>query len=896
VTDASTSALRTTTLFGRLLGTPGVAIYGALLVGAVVFVACSVWQALERSRIVDLGLSVRGDLTVEAVDHRWHDVQVGDRLISLDGVTLFAPREITEHMRARGSGPVTLELERDGRRWKMSAAAAPLRFVDEIALWVRLFTGAAMMVVGFLAFLIRPGGIRWVLLAFSWALAALVLSKIALWADSELYWRFAPCFMAASVSLGTHMVVSFPQKLELFERRPRLLVTVYLPAAFSVLVAIALAVSGSSPSPAARIANAWGAIAAVLGIGAIVMQYRQSSRSKDPRALPQYRALAVAFFAGLVLPALWNAARTVLDIWNSPWAAYYNTLPLLLFVAMATYAAVRHNALAIDRVTAAVVGYGLTVAVVGSAYGAVLLALSLVLGQKIFSDSPATLAIVTAIAAAGSSPLYRSIKLRVDRRFFRDQADTVRIAESLRKLLSAIQSDTLERALQTALESTDLLRAGLAELWRLDDEGNEFRAHVQRGAERKTSAVMRRGALGLALAGGASGGVQGLAARELRSEAQEEMWQHGFAVVAPITAHGVLAGFVALDRKLSGGAYTLEEVAYLSIVGAQIGMAIERHQDERRDLGRYRIQRRLGVGGMAEVFLAWQLGPGGFERKVAVKRPLPEIAQEPKAVAMFLDEARIAAGLNHKNIAQVYEVGESEGRYFIAMEYVGGPSLRALLRLAEAQHVQMPVEIAIAVADAVLDALDHAHNKSGTLVHRDIKPGNVLIGRDGLVKLVDFGIARAASQWHATVTGTVRGTLAYMPAEQALGIGVDERADLYAVAAMLYEMITSVRAFPAGPLLDRPKPVSVLAPKAPRLLDAVIERAMARDREQRYATATEMRAAIDEAIAPLERADPKRVWSWVSVIAQSAAESETHERGAPTVTVPTVHVVVPEAE
>ena len=178
--------------------------------------------------------------------------------------------------------------------------------------------------------------------------------------------------------------------------------------------------------------------------------------------------------------------------------------------------------------------------------------------------------------------------------------------------------------------------------------------------------------------------------------------------------------------------------------------------------------RRLGVGGCAEVHLAWQIGPGGFERRVALKRPLPRMAEDAEHVAMFLHEARIAAALRHPNIAQIVEVGRHQGAYFIAMEYVDGVPLRSLR-----DGTAMPLAIALAILMPLLGALEYAHAACDAhgrwlrLVHRDVTPSNVLISAAGEVKLVDFGIARSTARLDQTRTGVVRGTPAYMSPEQA---------------------------------------------------------------------------------------------------------------------------------
>jgi serine/threonine-protein kinase len=353
--------------------------------------------------------------------------------------------------------------------------------------------------------------------------------------------------------------------------------------------------------------------------------------------------------------------------------------------------------------------------------------------------------------------------------------------------------------------------------------------------------------------------VQDLAPRSLESAAQEELWQRELAMIAPIRVHGVAAGFVGVGRKRSGVGYSIEELSFLTIIGAQLGAVLERTQGDSQ-LDRYHLERRIGTGGMAEVFLAWQVGPGGFERKVALKRPLPHVSEDPNAVASFLDEAKLAAHLVHPNIAQVYDVGESKGSYFIVMEYVDGPSLRQVLRDVGHKKQVIPIPLAAALAIGVLSALEHAHRvrddkgRDLQLVHRDVSPRNILLNRSGLAKLVDFGIARAQFQLHVTRTGIVKGTLPYMSPEQANDHALDLRADLYSAGAVIYEMLTGEVAFPKGPIGKRPKPAYALVPDIPPTLDRVLRRATEPNPGARYSSAAEMAEAILESIRPAQPA------------------------------------------
>ncbi|HVW29504.1 MAG TPA: protein kinase [Polyangiaceae bacterium] len=212
-------------------------------------------------------------------------------------------------------------------------------------------------------------------------------------------------------------------------------------------------------------------------------------------------------------------------------------------------------------------------------------------------------------------------------------------------------------------------------------------------------------------------------------------------------------------------------------------------------IGTYVLERKLGEGGMAEVYLASRAGPHGFTKRVAIKRILPELSEDSQLIQMFCDEARVAATLNHPNIAQVIEFGEHEGELFIVMEYVDGVSCSMLLRTAAQRGEAIPVGAALYIAHEVLLALAFAHEaadetgRSLHIVHRDVSPSNVLVSRIGNVKLIDFGITRSLLAERRTVPGELKGKLRYMSPEQILGAEVDHRSDLFAVGIVLTEML-----------------------------------------------------------------------------------------------------------
>ncbi len=276
-------------------------------------------------------------------------------------------------------------------------------------------------------------------------------------------------------------------------------------------------------------------------------------------------------------------------------------------------------------------------------------------------------------------------------------------------------------------------------------------------------------------------------------------------------------------------------------------------------VGRYRLLRRLALGGMAELFLARAEGAAGFQKAVVLKRVLPNLAADEEFTAMFLDEARIAATLDHPNVASVIDLGEAEGEYYYVMEYVHGQNLRAVLKAA-VQRGGLPLEVAIAIAAQIAEGLHYAHERTGLdgrplgLVHRDVSPSNVLVGYEGAVKVTDFGIAKVSARSARTRGSVMKGKIGYMSPEQCRGARVDRRSDVFALGIVLYELTTAQRLFYADndfAVLNKIvsgeiDPPSTRVPGYPADLERIVMRALASDPDDRFATARELRVALED--------------------------------------------------
>jgi len=276
--------------------------------------------------------------------------------------------------------------------------------------------------------------------------------------------------------------------------------------------------------------------------------------------------------------------------------------------------------------------------------------------------------------------------------------------------------------------------------------------------------------------------------------------------------------------------------------------------------GKYVLDDLIAVGGMAEIFLARQQGPAGFEKRLIVKRILPQYAADEAFIEMFLDEARLTSRLSHPNIVQIFELGEEQGRYYIAMEYIQGEGLIDVMDAAARLGVSIPYHYAATIIGHVAAGLDYAHHftdadgRPFNLVHRDISPDNILVSYNGAVKTIDFGIAKAVTNRTKTQAGAVKGKFCYMSPEQVMAAELDGRSDIFSLGITLYEMTTGRRPFgeddgllTVSAIVNEPvKPPSELVPGFPPALERIILRALAKDRDQRYARARDLQRDLEE--------------------------------------------------
>ncbi len=274
---------------------------------------------------------------------------------------------------------------------------------------------------------------------------------------------------------------------------------------------------------------------------------------------------------------------------------------------------------------------------------------------------------------------------------------------------------------------------------------------------------------------------------------------------------------------------------------------------EHQQFGKYLLLSRVAQGGMAELYQAKLIGDEGFEKLIAIKRILPHLSEETNLVKSFIDEAKLAAFLQHPNIVQIYDFGSVNSTYYIAMEYLYGKDLKLITERYQEKGLPLSIENALYIATQVCAGLDYAHKLKDfrgrplNIIHRDIGPHNIFVSYDGQVKIIDFGIAKAAIQNTKTQDGSIKGKMAYMSPEQALGEHIDHRSDIFAIGILLYEMVTHKRMFEGDAFRIFAKvreadytPAAIVNEALPRELCGILDKALAKDREQRYQSAEEL--------------------------------------------------------
>jgi serine/threonine protein kinase len=282
--------------------------------------------------------------------------------------------------------------------------------------------------------------------------------------------------------------------------------------------------------------------------------------------------------------------------------------------------------------------------------------------------------------------------------------------------------------------------------------------------------------------------------------------------------------------------------------------------------GKYTLIDRIAVGGMAEIFLARQAGLEGFEKTIVIKRIRPHLSKQASFVKMFLNEAKLAAQLNHPNIVQIYDLGKIGESYFIAMEYIFGRDMRRIIPKADSLGIPFPMVYALKIASSVCEGLYYAHQKVDlygnplNIVHRDVTPENIFVSFDGTVKVLDFGIAKAANQIEQTRAGEIKGKLSYMSPEQCMGKMLDCRSDLFSLGVVLYEWLTGFKLFTGDSEVAILKSITegkIYAPSyfkadIPEAVESILMKALEKDREQRYQTAWEMQYDLDQFLSQYE--------------------------------------------
>jgi len=306
---------------------------------------------------------------------------------------------------------------------------------------------------------------------------------------------------------------------------------------------------------------------------------------------------------------------------------------------------------------------------------------------------------------------------------------------------------------------------------------------------------------------------------------------------------------------------------------------------------KYVLLDRIGIGGMAEIYRSKLIGDKGFEKQIVIKKLLSQFAQDKEMVRLFIGEARLAALLQHENIAATYDFGEIDGNFYLAMEYLSGKDLYTVLQKTRERENCLEIKHALLIASKICEGMDYAHRlkdlqgKPLNIIHRDLTPHNIFITYDGKVKIFDFGVAKAEMLDNKTRAGVVKGKLSYMSPEQLSGEAIDFRSDVFSIGILLYEMLSGQRMYSGDTATLIKKCITVdyehlenIVPDLPPELHAILHKALARDVEARYQSCADMQADIDDLMFSMaERQDSKSLQNYIRSLFANEFESDQEE-------------------
>lgn len=885
-TEAESNTSIPSTVAG-LRGDPWLPVLAMVALGLLILIVASVLGT--ASLLAGANPEIRfGSLTGRAawMSDVWTELRPGDVLVRIDGRQVDGdPRRISTAMRGLDPGVLEVEVLRGGETVDDSAEIARFGALDTLLIWSRTATGALLAVLGLLAVALRPASlVSRLFFGFCVSLSCHLVAYLALPANPPLGLMLECVGLNLCAALGVHLFAVFPRALvpkswpmiglygpaitlSLFELiwHPSRDLVPWLIQAFKLTHLLALVAS---------------LLAAALLIRQLMVARRQDDIASEGRAW--------SLLLGVVLGLAPSAVLNLLPVFErgANWA--FNSFAVTIFAILATHAIVRRNVLAVDRFNAAVVGYAATLALLLIAFGVLVIGLPTLLGQAGWLDTPASVALVTGAAFLLFQPVHRKLRQRADRWFLREPVTTGLEVQTLQSLADKVRDLDVPAALRAGVDATLVLGVERSELW-TRTAGDELVRSVTSGPGPATSGLIRSesakagrsathessprpalvsqnreaevprainclGPLAVALDSG-SGGIADLCDRSLDAGGQSELWSLDLAMATLIAPRGRAEAMLGVARKRNGSAFTANDRVFLDAVASQVALALERDWHQTLRVGPYRLRGRLGTGGMAEVFLAEKRGPGGFERRLALKRILPHLASDPAAVTSFLDEARIAAQLHHPNIVQVHDIEVFDETYYLAMELMDGPSLQQILRRVGAMEDGLPLPVVASFAVALLSALAHAHDRKDVrdqplrIVHRDVKPGNVLTSRHGEIKLGDFGIAKAESRLHQTAPGLAPGTPAYMAPEiQSGSADASAASDLFSAGIVLLEMLTLRRPRRVNGQARHPTLPDSLVADRRRRLDGFFRRALAEAPQDRFTDAQSMQVAFLSAL------------------------------------------------